>query len=117
MRLAQFVLIHFESRGHLVPIAVMLLESGTDRLRLQYRRDWESIADPSDAEVLRHHFSQLDMEATQRPGEELLARLESILSNAIRITERRAVRFEGPVDDLVARLFIDHVEKCKGDLK
>ena len=106
---AEFVVIQFERDEHLIPVGVLLLEPTTDRLRLRYRQDWASIADPEDAEVLRDQFAQLDADILERSGRKILTLLEDVLSNALRISELHTISIEGSVDDTLRRLYAKYV--------
>lgn len=89
-------------------IGVLLHEPATDSLHLKLRRDWDAIADPEDAEVLRALADDLDRKATEMGASALLGLLEDTLSNSIRLSERREVIAADP-ERAVARLYRENI--------
>jgi SOS-response transcriptional repressor LexA len=90
------------------PIGVLLHEPAGDSLHLKLRRDWETIADEEDAEVLRALADDLDRKARELGAAALLGLLEDTLSNTIRLSERREVLAADP-ERAVVRLYREHV--------
>ena len=75
------------------PVGVLLHEPAQDRLYLRLRRDWQEIA-PEEAEVLGLLESDLETKAAEMGAERLLAYLEDVLSNVLRVGQRRAAMVE-----------------------
>ncbi len=88
------------------PVGVLLLYGGL--LRLKFRRDWDAIADEEEAEVLRQLPDDLDRKAAEMGAAALLASLEDMLSNSIRLSERRETMAESP-DRALDRLYREHI--------
>jgi hypothetical protein len=109
MSSAQFVVMQVESHGRLIPIAILLLDCQADRLRVKYRRDLTANGDEIDSEILEPLLAELEAAAAERSGSEILLDYEDTLSNSVRITDRRPVDLDVPIDDLLARLFAEHV--------
>ena len=92
---------YFERPGSgLQPIAVLLLDIDADRLHVRARRDCRSVAEPEDARVLETTLFDLATEARQKNGSAILAELEDVLSNSIRLRGRTRLN----VDDIQATL-------------
>jgi hypothetical protein len=106
---AEFVVMQFENHGRVIPIAVLLLDNKADRLRVRYRRDFSTIADPDDCEVLESLLEELEATAPGRSGSAILKGYEDTLSNAVRMTDRLPVDPDVPLDDALARLFAEYV--------
>jgi SOS-response transcriptional repressor LexA len=88
---------------------VLLLDPDTNRAWLHMRRDFSSIADPEDAEVLEaleEHFQECLAESG---AEEFLRTLEDMASNVVRISERQAVEVDA-FSRVIDRLYREHVE-------
>lgn len=73
-----------------IPAGVLLLDEESDRLFLRLRDDWEQWAPPEDAEVFSLLAEDLAEQARELGAAELLRLLEDRLSNALRLSERRA---------------------------
>ena len=100
-RPADFITMSFERPGSgLQPIAVLLLDIDADRLHVRARRDCRSVAGPEDARVLETALFDLAAEARQKDGSAILAELEDVLSNSIRLSGRTRLK----VDDIQATL-------------
>lgn len=91
------------------PIGVILQDPGSDSLYVKFRRDWEAIAEPEDAEVLEAVADDLSSTARAEGAETLLQRLEDTLSNTIRISDRESVLVED-FERAVNRLYRQHVQ-------
>ena len=104
---ADFITMHFERPGRgLQPIAVLLLDIDADRLHVRSRRDCRSVAGPEDAGVLETILFDLAADARQRNGSAILAELEDVLSNSIRLTGRTRLKtndIQGTLDALYAQ--------------
>ena len=90
-------------------IGVLLEDSEADALYVKFRRDWDEIAAPEDAEVLQALAGDLAAQAGERGAGALLADLEDSASNAVRVSDREAVG----VDDFrrtLNRLYGRHVQ-------
>ena len=72
------------------PFAVLLLDPRADRLYVRGRADFGPV-DPKDARILKLLLVQISQEADEASGSEILAHLEDVLSNSVRISERRRV--------------------------
>ncbi len=92
-------------------IGVLLEDPAASVLRLRLRRDWESLADEDDREVLESLAEDLERKA--EPGdlgaEGMLRYLEDTLSNALRITARESVAVHD-YDRALNRLYREHVQ-------
>ena len=108
-RRAEFVVMQYERPGgKLLPVAILLLDSSADRLLVQGLDDYEGIANPDDAELLRLFIAQLADDSEQMSGGGILRDLEDKLSNNVRITERQPVRVDD-VQGALADLYRQHV--------
>lgn len=90
-------------------IAVLLEDPEADALYVKFRRDWDEIADPEDAEVLQALAYDLAAQAREHGAEAVLDRLEDTASNALRVSDREPVE----VDDFhrtLGRLYSRHVQ-------
>jgi hypothetical protein len=98
---------YFERPGSsLQLIAVLLLDIDADRLHVRARRDCRSVAGPEDARVLETTLFDLAAEASQKGGSAILAELEDVLSNSIRLSGRTRVEvddIQGTLDALYAQ--------------
>jgi len=74
---------------------VLLLDPANDRLYLRLRRDWASIAEEEDAEVLELLEDDLRSKAGEIGGAALLNYLEENASNLVRVTGREAIQLAG----------------------
>ena len=90
-------------------IGVLLEDPRSDALWVKFRRDWDEIADPEDAEVLEALAADLAAQAEESGAEAVLARLVDTASNALRVSDRESVA----VDDFrrtLNRLYSRHVQ-------
>ena len=90
-----------------VNAGVLLEDPATDRLYVRMRRDWEQIA-PEEADVLGELESDLAARSAEMGAARWMAHLEDTLSNALRVTDRRAVMVED-FDRALGRLYREHV--------
>jgi len=90
-------------------IGIVLEDPATDTLYVKFRRDWEEIAEPEDAEVLEAVAADFASGAQKIGGEALLARLEDTLSNTLRISDRETVLVEN-FERALERLYRRHVQ-------
>jgi len=108
---AQYVLLELALPGRSRRnVGVLLLDPGTGRLYKKLRKDWDAIASPEDAEVLRHLDSDFQARIGELGGAVFLESLEDTLSNVLEISPRERVA----VTDFrkaLARLYEEHVEK------
>ena len=91
------------------PIGVLLIDLDTGRPWFRMRRDFTSLADPEDAEVLEAIEDHIRQCLAESGAETFLRSLEDTLSNVLRVGERQAV----PVDAfsrVLDRLYREHVE-------
>jgi len=108
-RPADFIAVYFERSGRgLQPIAVLLLDIDADRLHIRARPDCRSIAGPEDAPVLETMLSDLAADARKKDGSAILAELEDVLSNSIRLSGRRRLKVSD-IEATLATLFAQHV--------
>jgi len=94
--------------GSSQPIGVMLLDPKTDTLYVRLRRDWDSIANEEDAEVLAELEDDLLLLARERGGLAVLHHLEDVASNSIRVTDREQVTV-GDFEKRLGQLYREHV--------
>ena len=90
-------------------IGVFLLDSEADRAWVRLRQHFDDIADPDDAEVLEALEEDLRERAQEMGAQACLVWLEDRLSNAVRISERRAVAVDS-FTRVLDRLYGEHVE-------
>lgn len=106
---AQFSLLVAELPGQRPqPIGVLLLDPKTDALYVRLRRDWDSIATDEDAEVLAELEDDLQSQARERGGTAVLAHLENIASQSIRVTDREEVMVRD-FEKTLGELYREHV--------
>ena len=87
---------------------VLLEDTGTDRLYVRMRRDWDAFA-PEEAEVLSELESDLTAKAQEAGAARLMEQIEDSLSNILRVSPRESVE----VDDYersLSRLYREHVQ-------
>lgn len=89
-------------------IGVLLLDPGTDTLRVRLRRDWSTLASDEDAEVLEELEDDLLAKASQSGGAAVLEHLETIASQSIRVSDREAVTVRD-FDRKLGELYREHV--------
>jgi SOS-response transcriptional repressor LexA len=105
---AQFSILEVELPGEPPVNAGILLEDpAQNRLYIRVRRDWDDLT-PDEAEVLSALESDLAAKSEELGAEKLLESLEGTLSNAVRISGRRAVMVED-FDRALGRLYRQHV--------
>ena len=90
------------------PIGVLLIDPEADRGWLRMRRDFAEIADPDDAEVLQSLEDHLRQGIADNGAAAFLSSLEDTLSNAIRVTERHAVKVDA-FSRVLEQLYAEHV--------
>ena len=112
-RTGEFVILGFSPTGREpLPIAVLLLDCGNDRLHVRTREDLNHVSGPEDGPVLRGFLEQLANEAPSNSGNATLEALESSLSNSVRITERRNIHIVD-IEDTLDRLAALHFSQAK----
>jgi len=89
-------------------IGIVLLDPQEDALYVQLRRDWGSIANQDDLEVLEELESDLESKARELGGEALLAHLESEASWTVQLSERRSLSVTD-FERTLRRLYREHV--------
>jgi hypothetical protein len=100
---------YFERPGSgLQPIAVLLLDIDADRLHVRARRGCRSVAAPEDAPVLETILFDLAADARQKDGSAILAELEDVLSNSVRLSERTRLKVSN-IEATLAALYAQHV--------
>jgi phage repressor protein C with HTH and peptisase S24 domain len=105
---AKYSILAVELPGNAPANAGVLLEDpSTDRLWVRLRRDWHLIA-PEEAEVLAELEQDVAAKATELGAAKLLDRLEDLLSNTLRVTDRQELVVED-FDRALARLYREHV--------
>jgi SOS-response transcriptional repressor LexA len=87
---------------------VLLEDPATGRLYVRVRRDWDRIA-PEEAEVLSALETDLAAKSEELGTACLLDHLEDVLSNTLRVSDRREVMIED-FDRALARLYREHVQ-------
>ena len=109
-RRGQFSVVQAELPEHgLVNLGVLLRDPESDSLHLRFRRDFDTLAEEEDLEVLEELAGDLNSKATEMGAERLFDYLESTLSASLRITDRGPVL----VDDFsrtLERLYRQHVQ-------
>ncbi|MGA9624178.1 MAG: hypothetical protein WBL65_14315 [Bryobacteraceae bacterium] len=104
-----FIAMCFERPGSgLQPIAVLLLDIDADRLHIRARSDCRSVAAPEDAPVLETLLFDLAADARQKNGSAILAELEDVLSNSLRLSERTRLKVSD-IGATLAALYAQHV--------
>lgn len=89
---AQYSLLLCEAPGRPpATIGVLLLDPGTDTLYVRLRRDWTSVASEEDAEVLVELQDDLQIQSREKGGAAVLDLLETIASQAVRVSDREAI--------------------------
>jgi phage repressor protein C with HTH and peptisase S24 domain len=109
LRQAEYLLVEAELPGRTAEvIGVLLYDPAGSRLSGRFRRDWDSLAEEDEAEVLSELARDLEVKIAEFGGESCLAWLEEALSNAIRISERREVLMAG-FESTLNRLYRENV--------
>jgi SOS-response transcriptional repressor LexA len=91
-----------------VNLGILLQDPESDRLTLRFRRDLESLADEEDLEVLSALADDLGRKAQETGAERLFEYLESNLSGAIRVTDRKELQVED-FGRALDRLYRQHI--------
>jgi phage repressor protein C with HTH and peptisase S24 domain len=92
------------------PIGVLLIDPANDRAWVRFRRQFENLAAPEDAEVLEALENDIRTRSSEMGAESFLAWLEDSLSNAVRVSERQSVEVDA-FSRVLERLYTEHVEK------
>lgn len=109
-RRAQYCLLELAVPGQPVaPAGVLLLDPQSSELHFKLRDDWDSIADPEDAEYLASLRDDFTLRAAEMGGQAFLELLEDSLSNFLRVTDREPV-IASNFPDTLERLFTEHVD-------
>ena len=80
-------------------VGVLLLDKAANKLHLKFRKDWNEVA-PEEHDVLELLESDLEQQAEDKGGAEVLSYLEEHWSNILRVTDRESML----VADFAARL-------------
>ena len=91
----------------MIPVGVLLLDPGRDRLYVRVRRDWDNIQ-PEEAEVLELMEQGLADTANDVGAAWLLDYLQDTLSNTFRMSEPAEVMVED-FERALARYYREHV--------
>jgi SOS-response transcriptional repressor LexA len=91
-------------------IGVLLKDPATDRMYARLRQSFDDIASPEDAEVFESLEEDIRRQSEEMGAEAFLQSLEDSLSNALRISERKAVGVDS-FSRVLDRLFDEHVER------
>jgi hypothetical protein len=86
----QFALLQFQRPGDEVlrPVAILLLDSSTDKLYIRGLENYTGIADENDAQVIAFTVKQFQADAETEGGNAMRTQLEATLSNSIQLTDR-----------------------------
>ena len=87
---------------------VFLYDPAGDQLFFRLRRDWDAIATPDDAEVLKELDSDFRLKIRDLGARGFLEQLEDKLSHVLRLTDREAMQVAN-FESRLNRLFRDHV--------
>ncbi len=90
------------------PCGVLVFDRAANALGLRLRRDWRTIAEPEDAEVLELLASDLRRKSEEMGPGALLEWLSASLSNVLRIRDPERVVFRD-LDSAVNRAYRQHV--------
>jgi SOS-response transcriptional repressor LexA len=90
------------------PVGILLIDPASDRAWVRVRDSFDDLTD--DTEVWDALANDLRAKAAEAGAEALLASFEESLSNALRVSERRAVDVDA-FTRTVERLFDEHVEE------
>src|SRR5579875_1494364 len=105
----EFSLLLSDLPGHGVQtIGVLLLDPSTDTLHVRLRRDWTSVAEEEDIEVLAELEDDLLTQARERGGRAVLEYLETNASQSLRITDREQIAVRN-FEKTLADLYREHV--------
>jgi len=89
-------------------IGVLLLDPQDDVLHVQLRRDWRSIAQEDDVEILEELENDLQFKARELGGEALLAHLEAEASWTVQLSQRNTISVTD-FERTLRRLYREHV--------
>jgi phage repressor protein C with HTH and peptisase S24 domain len=89
-------------------IGVLLLDPTANNLYVRLRRDWQTVADEEDAEVLTELEHDLSLQAQSEGGEAVLRNLEASASLALRISDREAISVQD-FERTLSELYRQHV--------
>lgn len=107
-RKAEYLVVELALPGRpRVNAGVLLVDPAQDRLYLRLREDWDTLAAPEDARVLRHVESDWKARSGKLGAAALLGELEDTLSNVLLLSRREAITvadFDKALDRLYARL-------------
>ena len=92
-------------------VGVLLVERG-HRLHWMWRTDWESLAPPEDAQVLKQLAEDLQKWAQEWGAERFLLAFEQQASNVLRISERNAIS-DSDAQAALRRIFF---ENCSSEV-
>lgn len=90
------------------PAGVLLLDPESDRLAVKWRRDWDRLASPEDAETLRDLAESFESVGRSMGSAKAFEFFDSTLSNIIRISDKSAVA-SNSFDFTLQQLFREHV--------
>lgn len=102
------LLAEFPGRGE-ITVGVLLEDPGENKLYLRLRRDWAEFAPGEDVEVLELLEEDLSAKAAGLGAAEFFRYYEDTLSNAVRLSDRRAAIVED-FDRALGRLYRQHVK-------
>lgn len=90
---AEYLLLRFAGPGRPIRnIGVLLYDPRAERIYWRVRTDWQNVAGSGDAEILAEVIRYLQEQAERMGAEEFLRDLEDILSNVLRLSERRIIQ-------------------------
>lgn len=105
---AQFSILSVQEPGcEVLPIAVLLICE--DKLLIRSRRPADVVTRGRDAEMLAAVIDDLNENAWKLPANQLIAYLEDTLSNWLRISDRRDIETQSPVEEIdgLYALYVD----------
>jgi len=106
---AEYSLLVSDLPGHGVQtIGILLLDPATDTLYVRLRRDWSTVANAEDAEVLEELEDDLVLKARSGGGTSVLEHLENVASQSIRVSDRETVKVRN-FDKSLGELYREHV--------
>lgn len=109
LKRGEFSLLEAALPGRAVePIGILLRDAESDTLYVRLRRDWETLANEEDAEVLAELEDDLLAKSREGGGAAVLEYLESALSQSIRVSGREAVSVRD-FDKKLGELYRAHV--------
>jgi SOS-response transcriptional repressor LexA len=90
-------------------VGVLLYDPSTDRLEAKFRRDWDTLAEEDELEVLAGLPAHIDTLCREMGADAALRHLEDTWSNTIRLSERRTALSAG-FEATLQRLYREHVQ-------